>query len=117
MPRLEIVKEARVTCSHAPNRKRKVVITTLLVFLAASIGGLITGCILEVRWSIIVGILGIGAGILGLFIAMDSMRKEYIQSRDQAYTIDRVTIINNDEVEVEVAASANNNQVKVMRII
>jgi hypothetical protein len=115
MPRLEIVKETRATCNHAPNRKRTIVISTILVCLAASIGGLVVGCVLEVRWAIIIGIIGIGASILGLFIAMDGMRKEYIQSRDQGYTIDRVTIIKNDEIEA--ATSVDNNHIKVTRLV
>lgn len=124
MPRLEFAKEACATCNHALNRKRKAVIATLLVCLTASTGGLVTGCVLEIRWailvgmigigaSILVGIIGIGASILGLFIAMDSMRKEYIQLRDQAYTIDHVTIICDDEVN----AATNNNEIKVMHLV
>ena len=115
MPRLEIVKETRATCNHAPNRKRTIVISAILVCVAASIGGLVVGCVLEVRWAIIVSIIGIGASTLGLFIAMDGMRKEYIQSRDQGYTIDRVTIINNDEIEA--ATSVDNNHIKVRQLV
>jgi hypothetical protein len=93
MPQIRITKELNATCQHKVNYKHRILVSTFLALLALSISGLIAGCILEVRWAIIVGILGIGFNVLGLFVSMDAMRNNYIKSREQEVVIDHVTII------------------------
>ncbi len=113
MPRVQITKEISATCQHKPNQRRKFALVLIGLFLACSISGLIVGCIIELKWLIIVGILGIGAGVLGMFMVMDCMRKKYIKSQDQAYTIDRVTIIKEDDIK----AITLDDEITVMRIV
>ncbi len=113
MPRIQITKELTAKCQHKPNRKRGVVLGLIGTFLAASITGLIIGCVIELKWLIIVGILGIAAGVLGMIIIMDYMRKTYIQSQDQGYTVDRVTIIKEDDIK----SSILDDEIKVMRVV
>jgi hypothetical protein len=113
MPGLKITKELTATCHHKPNQRRKITLALVGLFLAASIGGLIAGCIIEVTWLIIVSILGIGIGVLAMFIVMDCMRKEYIKSQDQGYTIDRVTIFHDDAD----AVLGEGSGAKVIRVV
>jgi len=113
MPRIQITKEISATCQHKPNQRRKFALALVGLFLACCISGLIVGCVIELRWLIIVGILGIGIGVLLMIVVMDCMRKEYIKSQDQAYTIDRVTIIKEDDIK----AITLDDEITVTRIV
>ncbi len=116
MPQIRITKELVATCQHKPNHKRRIVIAILLTLLAASIASLIAGCALEVRWAIILGILGIAFNVIALFISMDSMRKNYIQSRDETITIDHVKVIMDDEIMVSTVPQTARD-IQVQRVI
>ncbi len=105
MPSIHAAKELTATCRHRTNHKRRIVLILLCLALLTSLAGLIAGCVLEVRWAIIAGIIGIAASVLGLIISMDLMTKSYIHSRSQDYTIDRVTVIN-DEMIVSTVPNA-----------